>query len=472
MSKHNFIDKIDQILLAIIAFFGGVLGTLISSWISAFNTYKKENKLSGFSVLIKTYPAGTLLFFCIIVIAVIAWLCINHYRSYREISVTPINNVSSRVLHKLFKKLNKMFNKLIRCYNKTDFQIKVPYYDEKNGKVLCKSQTIQNYKDPFLDKIADECLCLKRILLELGQEKLRIKIGLFLQKYKKFNYEGDAEIDYIGWTKLLNDNSSGVVAIKETIEKLRSEYVAAISAQEYSDANKLALKISRAYRHLGTTYYTYHFLKKYNLQLDECIKKGMNWLNVSRYVTDEEIEAKKKDVLGLVFVGKNGDLDEELQKQYTRLAVGIKYNECLMYYYISSDKRENNHYRLDCLKTAQNMIDKLFNAIYEYDLYLDEILVRKDKHKNDKNLKDFDKKLYKLLNEPHIEESYLQIDYIENHRKVKIYSLFIEIFINDKSKKDKVEYARNKIKKILDDNIYIDEAMEMFVFNEINKLKK
>ena len=423
--------------------------------------------------LAENYKSETLVVVVILLISSVCLCCVYfNLKRYKEISVTPINNVSSRVLHKLFKKLNKMFNKLIRCYNKTDFQIKVPYYDEEKRKIICKSQTIQNDKDPFLGRIADECICLKRILLELGQDKLRIKIGLFLQKYKQFNYKGEAEIDYIGWTKLLNDNSLGVEAIKAAIDGLRKQYVAAISVQEYGNANKLALMISRAYRHLGTTYYTYHFLKKSNLQLEECIKNGLNWLSVSRFLTNEELEAKKYDVTGLVFVEGNNELDEEMCKQYTRLAVGIKYNEYLMYYYISSDKRKNDTYKSHCLGTAKEKINELFNVIYEYDLYLDEISVKKEKYKNDNKLKYFDDKLCEALNKPHLEKSYLHIYFIDNHRKVKIYSLFIEIFSNDKSKKDKVEYARNKIKKILDDNIYIDEAMEMFVFNEINKLKE
>ena len=115
---------------------------------------------------------------------------------------------------------------------------------------------------------------MNRILLQLEQHNYRIKLGHFVARYaSKEEDQIKAYMDLIGWSHILLGSKKGYEAVNNAINIIESRIGAKLSpkAPEGMDQDfyehYLLLK-ARAYRHLGSTYYTYrhvdaeHFCNK------------------------------------------------------------------------------------------------------------------------------------------------------------------------------------------------------------------
>ena len=70
--------------------------------------------------------------------------------------------------------------------------------------------------------------------------------------------------------------------------------------------------------------------------------------------------------------------------------------------------------------------------------------------------------LYTAINEKKLNKNYMDINYIDNHRKIKICSLYAILFGNPSSKQ-----SLKEVENILDSNIYIDEAIELYIYSKL-----
>ena len=64
-----------------------------------------------------------------------------------------------------------------------------------------------------------------------------------------------------------------------------------------------------------------------------------------------------------------------------------------------------------------------------------------------------------------INKDYMKLNDIDNQRKVKIYSLYAALSNNENSTR-----SMKKIESILNKNIYIDEAVELYIYDKINNI--
>ena len=188
--------------------------------------------------------------------------------------------------------------------------------------------------------------------------------------------------------------------------------------KKYNEANECIFDIVRGYRHLGTTYYTYKFSRT---DVQKYINKAYEYLSKIN-------NSVKVDTV-----------------TYTRLAVGIKYNEILLQYYDLIKGKISK----DCLKDIIGEIEKLYKVMC--------LTNGKDDVKNEK--------LFNALNCESLNKDYIKLNDIDNHRKVKIYSLYEALSNNENSTQ-----SMKKIESILNKNIYIDEAVELYIYNKINNI--
>lgn len=358
---------------------------------------------------------GTILFF----LSLLGWIItivISRYLDYKEISSGPLNNESGKNLNKLLKRYAKFLKKYSNNLSKYDkFNIKIPTFDfsvsNNNKRFTFDKKTIDlNNRNVHTTKICNTIMSLKRILLEINKSSLRIKFGQFVvNNSTNINQKIESYIDLLGWSKLLNGNSDGIKDINEGIKKC--EGIILDSKNPISNQAKIYynFQIIRAYRHLATTYYTYK-IDKDNIKLN--INKAFNYLSQLTNLSSDD------------------------EKQYTRLAVGLKYNSILFDYY---EYLYNNKTNMNIIK---DNIKNLYDSIY-----------------SNNNIS-----LYTAINENNLNSNYLNINFIDNHRKIKICSLYAIIFDKNSSKIPLIE-----VEKILDNNIYIDEAIELYIYSKFKK---
>ena len=74
-------------------------------------------------------------------------------------------------------------------------------------------------------------------------------------------------------------------------------------------------------------------------------------------------------------------------------------------------------------------------------------------------------KLFDALDCNVLDKDYIKFNDIDNHRKVKIYSLYAALSNNENSTR-----SMKKIESILNKNIYIDEAVELYIYDKINNI--
>lgn len=346
-------------------------------------------------------------------------LVVKYYLSQKEIFKTPLNNNSARKLNLFLRKFCKTIKKLDRnLENKDQFIIFFPEFDfTQNAIYINRNQIKVNSKNrsQVISKVCDNIISLKRILLEINKSEIRIMLGNFLVKYSNDDKKrADGYIDFLGWTKILNEQKQGIIDIEKGIELCKVKRETCKNKLDNQGFNDYTLKIIRGYRHLGTTYYTYKFDK-------------------NRCSVEESINAAYKYLTEI-----NCDNDE-IKKQYTGLVIGIKYNSILLQYY--------NYVEKSLSRTELNKIKKQIKILYEF-TYKQNLELLKEM----KNLK--------------LNVEYIDADSIDKHRKIKICSLY-SILNENKESKD----CMKEIEDILDQNIYIDEAIELYIYDKINNIR-
>lgn len=354
---------------------------------------------------------------------------------------------------KLFKKLLKYSEKVLNTYFDYDQYDEVMRYHNKIKKVSHNSKLpeeklnflMEKYKNfpkkrvtkkgmkycsaeqaskiyEIIHKDIDD---LRRILLQLSKHKLRIKLGEYVLKYSNNERERiDSYLDDIGWTcVLMGNNKKGFNYIEQgliLIDGVLNSYTDDVKKDDRY--YEYVILKARALRHLGTTYYTYRTAKE---KVKDYLEKALSLINA-------------EDVINY-YLNNN-------KKKYYQMKNGVEFN--LLYF--------------DFLNNKNNKItdQKLKDLYKDITIQIDEL----DRQINEDNVND-------------------------NHRCVKSRAFRIQLFslINDESFK-KEHYNINdtdfdEIEKVLNKNIYFDEALENYlelkisrthydIFNEIFKREK
>ena len=304
---------------------------------------------------------------------------------------------------------------------------------------------------------------MERILLQLEQHELRIKIGKFVVKYSTdINKTIHAYVDYIGWTYvLLGDNKRGFEAIQEGLHlidyminnneegykkycelKNSGEEISELIKKQYEDYCKCVLQKARALRHLGTTYYTYRSFKD-NFVKENYKKEGVEKKSAWNYDNTVNPYVKYKLAESLELLQAEGvkeyfNENDDRRKTYAKMVFGIKYNDLLYDYYVAVYK---NIQSVETYVQIRNQLNELVEEI------------------NKANFDD-DHRLIKILT-------------LKNQLKHKIYNQQDEsgVKIEGAEKWDKLlANDLNTIEKVLNKNIYFDEAMEVYVCQKVRKL--
>ncbi len=304
---------------------------------------------------------------------------------------------------------------------------------------------------------------MERILLQLEQHELRIKLGKYVVKYSTdIDKTIHAYVDYLGWTYvLLGENKKGFQAIQNGLHlidykinvskaghqkycelKKAGEEIPQLVAKQHEDYCEYVLQKARALRHLGTTYYTYRSFKdnfvKDNFKKEEIGKKSpWNFENtVNPYVKYKLKEGL--DLLQEESVIEYFNETIEKRKTYSKMVFGIKYNDLLYDYYVAVYK---NIQSIETYVQIRNQLNVLIEEI-------------------DKSEFDDNHRLIKILT-------------LKNQLKHKIYNQQDEsgMKIEGAEEWDKLLAKDLKtIEKVLNQNIYFDEAMEVYVCQKIRKL--
>lgn len=256
---------------------------------------------------------------------------------------------------------------------------------------------------------------LRRILLQLEQHELRIKLGNYVVKYSFDIMEQiNSYIDDIGWTHfLLGDNKKGAEAVRIAInlidykvENLKNKGLDADEVQEYYTL--LMLK-SRALRHLGTTYYTYK---------TEGVKVG------------EHLEKAKKICDNKKFKEYYLNTTENNKKTYYSMVHGLDYNLMLFNFY---EHLKNKDLSDDGFKKMYEEVDELIDNLKQEKSY--------DKHR-----------LVKLLT-----------------FRSQVYNEIVDPQFRDEHE-DTIEHDLSTIESVLNGNIYFDEALEAYLHQKVEKV--
>jgi len=304
---------------------------------------------------------------------------------------------------------------------------------------------------------------MERILLQLEQHELRVKLGKYVVKYSTdIDKTIHAYVDYLGWTYVLLDkNSKGFQAIQNGLHlidykintskdghekycelKKEGKEIPEVIQKQHVDYCEYTLQKARALRHLGTTYYTYRSFKdnfvKTSFEKEKLGQKGVwNYNNtVNPYV-------KFKLAEGLALMEEESIIEyfsETLKKRetYSKMVFGLKYNDLLYDYYVAVYKNDQS---IETYVNINNQLNALIEEIDKSEF--------KDNHR-----------LIKILT-------------LKNQLKHKIYNQQDEagVKIEGADEWDKLLAKDLKtIESVLNQNIYFDEAMEVYVCQKIRKL--
>ncbi len=349
------------------------------------------------------------------------------------------------------------------------------YYDQSHGyadaeilnankpvKKMLKLATYEESQKVF-NLIYGTVKDMERILLQLEQHELRVKLGEYVVKYSTdIDKTIHAYVDYLGWTYVLLDkNKKGFQAIQNGLHlidykinvskaghekycelKKAGEEIPATILKEHVDYCEYTLQKARALRHLGTTYYTYRSFKenfvKETFKKEELHKKGVwNFENtVNPYV-------KYKLAEGLNLLQEESVIEYfnetiERQKTYSKMVFGIKYNDLLYDYYVAIYKNIQSVETYVRINEQLNLLDEEIK----------------------KSGFDDNHRLIKILT-------------LKNQLKHKIYNQQDEAGANIEKVDDMNKLLAKDLKTIesvLNQNIYFDEAMEVYVCQKIRKL--
>lgn len=256
---------------------------------------------------------------------------------------------------------------------------------------------------------------LERILLQLEQHRLRVKLGKYVIKCSNnIDHTIHAYVDLIGWTHvLLGDNKKGLASVQCGLDLI--DYKLNTLPKDSPSYYDCLYQKARALRHMGTTYYTYRSPK------DTFVKEK---LNEAMALMDKE------DVKKYYYS------DIKLQEKYEKMVSGLKYNQLLYDYYVALEKKDEFGEKL---KMISEGIDKLYDEIMASKIEDNHRLVKVLTFKNqiDKN------RIMQTVS--------LKDDNCDN--------------INSQFRKD-----LKLIEKVLNKNIYFDEAMEVYICQKVQDL--
>lgn len=367
---------------------------------------------------------------------------INNSKKYTKMLVLLIKE-NAKVLKKYngsrgFKRLEKMNKSVLKKVNgtrktndlqleqvKTKFENELDKYYSKND--VKKRYEVIRKQIPYCTEeqaykvhtiVYKNIKDLRRILLQLEQHQLRIKLGNYIVKYSFDILEQiNSYIDDIGWTHiLLGDNKKGTEVIKMAINlidyKLKGIKTDYLTEEERKEYYNLLLLKARALRHLGTTYYTYKSIGK---KVGDYLKEALEICN--------DIECKQYFLTST----------KENKKKYCSMVHGIEYNIMLFEYYehLKNQDLSDNEFKKMYLR-INDMIDELME-------------LKKD-------------------------------DMIDKHRLVKLLTFRSQIYneIIDSEFKMKNENTLDSdlmtIEKVLNGNIYFDEALEAYLYQKVEKI--
>lgn len=175
---------------------------------------------------------------------------------------------------------------------------------------------------------------IERILLQLEQHNTRIKLGKYVAMYAVSETDQiRGYIDLIGWTYILIGNGDkGVQAINNGINLIDALLSKKSPSLSESERNELLYLKARAYRHLGSTYYTY----KYRHPIED--------LEKSRAA----LEQIDRDSFGAV--------------KYDKMLDGIKNNEWLCMFYDYIHKGSSCYQDIDLV---ENVLEQVESSIAE-----------------------------------------------------------------------------------------------------------
>ena len=382
-----------------------------------------------------------------------------------------INIVTKKINRSYIANRKQELDKLI----KEKDELLDKYYDESHGyadaqlldanKPVKKMVGIANYEESqkVFNLIYATIKDMERILLQLEQHELRIKLGEYVVKYSTdIDKTIHAYVDYLGWTYvLLGKNKKGFEAIQQglhlidykikTCKEGHKEYcelkkagkeIPEIVQKQHNEYCEYTLQKARALRHLGTTYYTYRSFKdnfvKENFKKEDVSKKsGWDFENtVNPYV-------KYKLLEGLQLLKEESVVEyfsetEKRRETYSKMVFGIKYNDLLYDYYVAVYK---NIHSIETYINIRNQLNELIDEIEKSEF--------EDKHR-----------LIKILT-------------LKNQLKHKIYNRQDDdgVKVEGAEKWDELLAKDLKtIEKVLNQNIYFDEAMEVYVCQKIRKL--
>lgn len=273
-----------------------------------------------------------------------------------------------------------------------------------------QEQTIQVY-NVIYDTIHD----LERILLQLEQHALRIKLGKYVVKCSNnIDETVHAYVDLIGWTHiLLGDNKKGFASIQCGIDLIN--YKLNSLEKNTPEYYKYVLLKARALRHLGTTYYTYRSKK-------------------DKFVKEKLLEAialiSEKDVIEYY------NSTPALKETYGKMMFGLKYNVLLYDYYVALENKDEIGEKIEIIsKGVEELRKEVDNSSFD-----------------------------------------------DNHRMVKVLTLQNQIeknkilqsktLVDDREEEWSVQLNKDlhSIEKVLNKNIYFDEAMEVYICQKVDEL--
>lgn len=354
----------------------------------------------------------------------------NKKQMKKEVNITELKEIQ-RYNKKVLKRMNGTYSDKKRI----DFeeiqrqkQILIQKYVKRNNKYVT-SDAIKTNKpiDKILSisspeetakiylNIYETIKDLERILLQLEQHKLRIKFGKYVVKCSNnIDHAIHAYVDLIGWTHvLLGDNKKGLASIQCGLDLI--EYKLNSLPKNSPEYYECVYQKARALRHLGTTYYTY------------------------RTPRDTFVKEKLKEALALMTqkdVITYYQSSHHLREKYEKMVSGLKYNELLYDYYVALEKKDEFG---DKLKQISEGIDKLYIEVQTSDI--------EDNHR-----------LVKILTFK---------NQIDKNRIMETKSLRDD---NDQTMVSQFRKDLKSIEKVLNKNIYFDEAMEVYICQKVQDL--
>jgi hypothetical protein len=349
------------------------------------------------------------------------------------------------------------------------------YYDQSHGyadaqlldvnKPIKNMVALANYEESqkVFNLIYGTIKDMERILLQLEQHELRVKLGKYVVKYSTdIDKTIHAYVDYLGWTYVLLDkNKKGFQAIQNGINlidykintskaghekycqlKKAGEEIPEVIQKQHVDYCEYTLQKARALRHLGTTYYTYRSFKD-NFVKESYKKEKLEKNGVWSFENTVNPYVKIKLAEGLALMEEESIIEyfsETLKKRetYSKMVFGIKYNDLLYDYYVALYKNDQS---IETYVHINNQLNALIEEIDKSEF--------KDNHR-----------LIKILT-------------LKNQLKHKIYNQQDDngVKIEGADEWDKLLAKDLKtIESVLNQNIYFDEAMEVYVCQKVRKL--